>query len=161
MLSLMKRVILQMAKTLFDHIKGVTKNKIKWEALSVEDRKSFNNFLISRWFSMDLDLVEIINGLQKYTNGILDPSDYYRVLYDIMPQSFIYLKYIKRKNKVEIDNEFMDLLCKHYQASKRVVYDYIRIIKESGSNELIDVLQLYGTPVKEIEKFKKQLKTVK
>lgn len=152
---------MKMPRNLFDHIKGVTKDKVKWDSLTTEDQKTFNNFLISRWFSMDMDLVEIINELQKYSNGILQPQDYYKLLYDILPQTFIYLKYIKRKNKTEVDPEFMDLFCKHYETNRRTVYDYMKIIMKSGSNELIEVLQLYGTPVKDIEKFKKQLKTVK
>lgn len=150
-----------MAKTLFDHIKGVTKEKVKWESLSEEDRKSWNNFIITRWFSMDVDLVEAMNEFQKYSNGILQPSDYYRLLYDVMPKTSLYLKYTKKKNKVEIDKKFVELLCGHYQTSKRRMYEYIRELNQRNPDELVDVLNSYGLMKEEIELFKKQVKTVK
>ena len=50
-----------MAKSLFDHIKGVTFRKTKWEELSEEDIKSWSNYMIARFFSMEPEFVEVIN----------------------------------------------------------------------------------------------------
>ena len=36
------------AKNIFDHLKGVTLRKTKWEDLSEEDKKSWSNYMISR-----------------------------------------------------------------------------------------------------------------
>lgn len=150
-----------MAKNLFDHLKGVTKDKIKWGALSDEDKSSWSNFLINRWFSMDVDLVEAINEFQKYSNGILQPSEYYKLLHDCLPKTSYYLKYTKKKTKLEVDNKFIDLFSKHYQVNKRTVYDYIRMLKSMGSDELIQVLVDYGSTPEDIALFKKQLNTIK
>lgn len=150
-----------MARTLFDHIKGVTKDKVKWECLSEEDRKSWNNFIITRWFSMEIDLVEAMNEFQKYSNGILQSSDYYRLLFDVMPKSSLYLKYTKKKNKIDIDKKFIELLCSHYQISKRRLYEYIRDMNGCNSTELSVVLSSYGLMNEEINLFEKQIKTIK
>lgn len=150
-----------MARTLFDHIRGVTKDKVKWDSLSEEDRKTWNNFLITRWFSMEIDLVDAMNEFQKYSNGILQSSDYYKLLYDAMPKTSFYLKYTKKKNKIEIDKKFIELLCSHYQSSKRRMYEYIKELNKRNPDELPEVLSAYGTLKEDIELFKKQVKTVK
>lgn len=151
-----------MARNLFDHIKGVTKDKVKWKDLTEEDQKSWSNFLITRWFSMNIDIIEAINEFQKYSNGILSSKDYYNLLYHAMPKTSFFLKYTKRKHKVEIDNKFITLLCGHYHSSKRKMYEYMRELKKLGNDEeLINVLTAYGTLTEDIDLFKKQLTTIK
>lgn len=151
----------KMAKNLFDHIKGVSKDKIRWDKLSAEDQKTWNNFIVSRWFSMEMELVEAINEFQKYSNGILTSKDYYNLLFDALPKTSFFLKYTKKKNKIEIDQEFIQMFCEHFQLGKKVIYEYITDLNKSNPDELISILQSYGTKKEEIEKFKKQLKTLK
>jgi hypothetical protein len=150
-----------MAKNLFDHIKGVTKDKIKWETLADEDQKSWNNFIITRWFSMEMELTDAMNDFQKYSNGILTSKDYYKLLHDGLPKSSFFLKYIKRKTKIEIDQEFIQIFVNHFQLGKKVIYDYITDLQKINPNELISILESYGTKKEDIEKFKKQIKTIK
>lgn len=150
-----------MAKNLFDHIKGVTFRKTKWEDLSDEDKSSWNNYMINRFFSMEVELVELINETQKYSSGILTSEFYYKLLYDVLPKQSFYLKYIKSKNKLELDSEFVDVFCTHYKLSKREIYEYIKYLKDNNSNELFDILKMYGTKEDDIKKFEKQLKTIK
>ena len=104
-----------MAKNLFDHIKGVSKDKIKWDKLSAEDQKTWNNFIVSRWFSMEMELVEVINEFQKYSNGILTSKDYYNLLFDALPKTSFFLKYTKKKTKIDIDPEFIEIFRQHFQ----------------------------------------------
>jgi hypothetical protein len=150
-----------MAKNLFDHIKGVTFRKTKWEDLSDEDKSSWNNYMINRFFSMEVELIELINEVQKYSSGILTSEFYYKLLNDVLPKQSFYLKYIKSKNKLELDVEFVEIFCNHYQLSKREVYEYIKYLKDINSTELLDILKMYGTKETDIEKFQKQLKNVK
>jgi hypothetical protein len=150
-----------MAKNLFDHIKGVTFRKTKWEDLSDEDKSSWNNYMINRFFSMEVELTELINEVQKYSSGILTSEFYYKLLHDVLPKQSFYLKYIKAKNKLELDVEFVEIFCSHYQLSRREVYEYIKYLKDINSTELLDILKMYGTKETDIEKFQKQLKNVK
>lgn len=150
-----------MAKNLFDHIKGVSKDKVKWESLSAEDQKTWNNFIITRWFSMEMELVDVINEFQKYSNGILTPKDYYKLLFDFLPKSSFFLKYTKKKTKIDIDQEFVDILRQHFQVGKKLIYEYIIDLVRINPNELISILESYGTKKEDIEKFKKQIKTLK
>ncbi len=150
-----------MARNLFDHIKGVTKEKKKWDTLSEEDQKTWNNFIVSRWFSMEMELVEAINEFQKYSNGILTSKDYYNLLFDALPKTSFFLKYTKKKTKIDIDPEFIEIFRQHFQVGKKVIYEYIIDLNKSNPDELISILESYGTKKEEIEKFKKQLKTLK
>ena len=150
-----------MAKNLFDHIKGITFRKTKWEDLSDEDKSSWNNYMINRFFSMEVELIELINEVQKYSSGILTSEFYYKILHDVLPKQSFYLKYIKSKNKLELDAEFIEIFCNHYQLSKREVYEYIKYLKDTNSTELLDILKMYGTKETDTEKFQKQLKNIK
>jgi len=150
-----------MANSLFDHIKGVTFRKTKWEDLSEEDKKSWSNYMIARFFSMESEFVEIINEFQTYSNGILSSKDYYKLLYDVLPKKSFFLKYIKAKNKVDIEQELTSVFCNHYELGKNEVYGYIKYLAKENPDELTDILKQYGTPEADIKKFEKQLKTVK
>lgn len=149
-----------MARNLFDHIKGVTKEKKKWSSLTEEDQKSWNNFIVSRWFSMEIELVEAVNDFQQYSNGILTSKDYYNLLFDALPKSSFYLKYVKRKNKIELDQEFVELFCGHFQLGRNLIYEYIRDLKNINPDELISILESYGTKEEDIKRFKKQLESI-
>jgi hypothetical protein len=150
-----------MARNLFEHIKGVTKDKTKWETLAEEDQKTWNNFIITRWFSMEMELTDAMNDFQRYSNGILTSKDYYKLLYDALPKTSFFLKYIKRKSKIEIDQEFVDVFTNHFQIGRKVIYEYIVDLNKTNPNELVSILEMYGTKKEEIEKFKKQMKTLK
>ena len=63
------------AKTLFEHLSGIREKKESWESLSEMDKKSFTPFMINRWLSMNMDLLPIVNELQKYTIGTLSSKD--------------------------------------------------------------------------------------
>ena len=85
------------AKTIFQHLSGIKEKKESWESLSEMDKKSFTPFIINRWLSMNMDLLPIINVLQKYTIGLLTPRDVYKLYLDFLPKKKTFDKYIKGK----------------------------------------------------------------
>ena len=54
---------------LFDHINAVTsvQDPNYFKKISEEDKKSWSNYMISRFFSMEPEFVEVINEFQKYS----------------------------------------------------------------------------------------------
>ena len=147
-----------MSKSLFDHIKGVTYRKTKWEDLSEEDKKSWSNYMITRFFSMEMELVELMNDVQKYTNGILSSKDYYKLLYDMLPKHSFFLKYVKSKHRVEIEPEILKIFCGHFELGKSEVYGYINYLKQNNSEELTNILKMYGVKDSDIESFQKKIR---
>ncbi len=117
--------------------------------------------MIARFFSMEPEFVEVINEFQTYSNGILSSKEYYKLLHDVLPKKSFFLKYIKAKNKVEIEPELLSVFCSHYELGRNEVYGYIKYLLKENSDELIDILKKYGTPEADIKKFEKQLKNVK
>lgn len=150
-----------MSKSIFDHIKGVTIRKTKWENLSDDEKKSWSNYMITKFFSMEMELVELMNDVQKYTNGILSPKDYYNFLYDTLPKHSFFLKYVKAKDKLDIDSELSKIFCNHFQLGRNEVYAYIKYLKRNNEDELNTILKMYGVKDTDIENFHKKLKNIK
>ena len=59
----------QKAKTFFDHLNNITaiQNPDYYDKLSDEDRKSWSNFMIHRFLSMNYDYIELIAEIQPLT----------------------------------------------------------------------------------------------
>jgi hypothetical protein len=146
-----------MSRNIFDHIKGVTFKKTKWDDLSDEDTKSWSNYMISRFFSMEMEFVDVINYFQQYTNGILSSKEYYNLLLHSLPKKSYYLKYIKPKTKIDIPIDILTILCNHYELGKSQVYQYVKLLVKENPNELIKILKKYGIDDDQISVFKKQL----
>ena len=55
-------------KSLFDHIKEITsvQKSDYWEKISEEDKKTWSNYMVHRFLSMNMDWIELVNELQKY-----------------------------------------------------------------------------------------------
>ena len=83
-------------KTLFDHISHIREKKTEnyFDTLTDEDKKTFSSYMVNRFLSMDINLIEVIDQLQKHSVN-LNPKDYYRVLREVVPQGRAFHKYIK------------------------------------------------------------------
>jgi hypothetical protein len=57
-------------KSLFDHINQIKKvqNPKYWETLTEEDKKSWSNYMIHRFLSMNMNIIDLVNELQNYTS---------------------------------------------------------------------------------------------
>ena len=55
-------------RSLFDHIKEVTsiQHKTYWKKLSEEDKKTWSNFMVHRFLSMNPNWLELTNEIQRY-----------------------------------------------------------------------------------------------
>lgn len=137
------------AKTIFQHLSGIKEKKESWESLSEMDKKSFTPFIINRWLSMNMDLLPIINVLQKYTIGLLTPRDVYKVYLDFLPKKKTFDKYIKGKKDGKYNKELLEYLSKWYGVSQREVVDYLEILPKE---EVISILMKYGLTDKEAKK---------
>jgi IS1 family transposase len=142
-------------KTLFDHINHLrgAKSENYFDTITDEDKKTFVNYMINRFLSMDMELIEVIDELQKHSVG-LKPKDYYRVLREVVPPSRSFHKYIKSAKEEKNNSDLIDLVASHYEVSKSHANEYIDLFKstENGMNELKELCARYGKESKEIEK---------
>ena len=142
-------------KTLFDHINHIREKKTEnyFDTLTDEDKKTFANYMVNRFLSMDMNLIEVIDELQKHAVG-LKPKDYYRVLREVVPQGRAFHKYIKSTNDGKHNVELVNLVASHYEVSKLHAEEYIDLFKstEKGTNELEELCIKYGKEPKEVKK---------
>jgi len=141
------------AKTIFQHLSGIKEKKESWASLSDMDKKSFSPFIINRWLSMNLDLLPIVNILQKYTIGFLSARDVYKVYLDFLPKKKTFDKYIKGSKSSKYNKDVLEYLSKWYGVSQREVTDYLEILSK---DDVINILMKYGLTEKESKKLLKK-----
>ena len=140
--------------TIVEWINQILVHKTPWENFDESEHKTFSPFIVNRWLSMDVEFIEIVNFFQKYSIGLLEPKDTYKWYCDVLPKGKRFNRYIKGKKQVKYDNELVDIVCKHYETSKKECIEYIEMLDR---NNLESILILYGF---ENKKIKKVLKNV-
>jgi len=140
------------AKSIFQHLSGIKEKKESWKSLSDMDKKSFSPFIINRWLSMNLDLLPIVNILQKYTIGFLSARDVYKVYLDFLPKKKTFDKYIKGSKSSKYNKEVLEYLSKWYGVSQREVTEYLEILPKG---DVMNILMKYGLTEKESKKLLK------
>ena len=134
--------------TIFDFINGMTHEKKEWSKYTETDHKKFSPFIVNRWLSMRMELIEIINQLQKYTIGLLTPRDTYRLYYGLLPAQRTFAKYIKGKKEDKYDKQLVSQIADHYLISQSEAIDYIDLMPKDSCSSL---LSMYGYSEKEIK----------
>jgi len=117
-----------MAKTLFDHIKAVTseQNPNYWETLDEGDKKTWSNYMIHRFLSMNPDWIQVLSEIQPYTQ-VLEPKQLYLALIGLLPKGRYYLKYTKGKGEIKYESWLVDLITNEFTCSKKEAFEYLEI----------------------------------
>tara|TARA_R110000822_G_C15134194_1_gene475446 strand:+ start:337 stop:774 length:438 start_codon:yes stop_codon:yes gene_type:complete len=142
-------------KTIFSILADVTSKKTNPNSYTEGDWKAYNSYMLNKWLSMNPNVTEIINFIQKYYS--LDKTIHYKLLSDILPKQKLFSKYIKGKKMDKYNPELVTIVSKHYEISKREAKLYIDLFRDTtdGTNSLTGVLELYGNTQKEIKKLLK------
>ncbi|WWT39366.1 clamp loader A subunit [Microcystis phage Mel-JY01] len=144
-----------MAKNLFDHLNGITRDKVPWEDLTDEDRKSWNTYNINRWLSMEPEFITFINAFQNFTIfSTMTDEQYYKILYQALPKKRFYFNYIKRKRMVMIDEYLFKIFVEYFQDRSEIVYNNIVLLAKIDQDSLISILKMYGVQSEVLDKFK-------
>jgi len=144
-------------KTLFDHINAITQiqDKKYFDKLSDGDKKTWSNYMINRFLSMNPDWIEIISELDPLTTGNQLKGEFvYKMYIDVIPKSRVFLKYIKGKKDTKYNKELIDLVKLYFECSKKEAVDYLNIYysTESQMEELKEIITKYGNDEKEVKR---------
>lgn len=137
------------AKSLFDHINHVreVQDPKYFDTLTDADKKSWSNYMVCRFLSMQPSLCEYINDIQVYQQ-VLAPREFYQLCIYITPKGRAFYPFIKNKSDNKYSEELMKILREYYQESERNVLKYLSIISR---DELRNIISLYGYTEKEVE----------
>jgi len=146
-----------MAATLFDHIKAITQfqDPKYWDKLDESDKKTWSNYMIFRFLSMEPEWVETIADLQPYLQEV-PPKALYLSLIDFLPKSRKFLKYIKPATADKYEKWLVELVAKHYEVSMLSAETYLKILysTKKGKERIKELCEDYGTETKVITKLK-------
>jgi len=145
------------AKTLFDHIKAVTQfqDPKYWDKLEESDKKTWSNYMIHRFLSMNPDWIEVLSEIQPYTQ-VLEPKQLYLSLIGIIPKGRYFLKYTKGKKENKYESFLIDILIQDFQCSTKEAEDYCEILYSTreGRENIKYICEKYGIDKKQITKLK-------
>ena len=139
-------------RELFDHIKWITEKQTKdyWGTLNDTEKKRWSNYMINRFLSMKADWISFVNEVQQYN---LKPKDLYRLYIDMLPKGKQWLRYVKRKKKMNYPNWLLEIITKDFKISISEARQHLEILymTEQGKQEIREILMKYGTGEKLIK----------
>lgn len=142
---------------LFDHISAVTEYQDPqyWKKISDDDKKTFGNFIILRYLSMNPDWIEWIGEVQPYIQS-LPNEHFYRFFSDMIPPKKYYLKYIKGKKGTDYEDWIVELIVKEYLISTKEATEYLDILytTREGREQILEICNKYGIDKKMITTLK-------
>lgn len=100
---------------IFFHLNNLTRNKVFPDFSLEEIQKTYEPFMVNRFFSMFdafIPIIEIVNQMN------LDKENHYRFLFNLLPQqSMSFNNYISKK-KNELKEEEKKYLIKYFECGK-------------------------------------------
>jgi hypothetical protein len=143
----------QKSKGLFDHIDAIYTNQKPdyYTSLTDGDKKSYNNYMVNKFLSMNPHQLPFVNELQKY---ILTPELHYAFFSRVVAKGKQFNKYIKSKKESSYETWLVELVGRHYEVSSAEAADYLDIFYKHNKEELRRLCQMYGKTEKELKKIK-------
>jgi hypothetical protein len=135
-------------KSLFDHLNHVREKKDinYFSSLSDADKKSWSNYMICRFLSMQPEIIELVNEIQKYQT--LPPEKFYQCCIEIVPRGRGFFPYIKG-NKETHSEKLIEIMKIHFSESKRNIVECLSLLNK---NEVKSIVMMYGYTEKEANK---------
>jgi len=144
-------------KSLFDHIKAVTQfqDPNYWDTLDDGDKKTWSNYMVHRFLSMNPDWIEVLSEIQPYTQT-LEPKQLYLALIGLIPKGRYFLKYTKGKKENKFESWLIDLIKQDFLCSTKEAEDYCEILYSTreGRENIKYICDRYGVDKKSITKLK-------
>ena len=134
---------------LFDWLKEINSKKSPVDSFSQEDWDQWNSYMVHRFLSMDPNLLELVNEVQKMPPT--DKKKIYSIYKEFVPKNNKWNKYIKSSTK-QRNKELIDYLKDYYKLSTREIKDYMELL---GDKEILRILTQLGIESKTAKKLLK------
>ena len=136
-------------KSLFDHLDAIyaKQDPNYFNTLSDADKKTWSNYMINRFISMNSNQIDIVNYIQRYTT--IPPEMLYRFYIDMIPRGRKFNKYVKNSIEEKYDGQLVDLMVEYFECSLKEAKEYLDILSEEHT---ISICKKFGMSSKEIKK---------
>lgn len=135
--------------TPFQFAEIITEHKVPWKDLSLEDKKSFNLFMINKNLSMMPNNIEVIDYTQRFPKLPIEQT--YNIYVRLTAEKSGYNKYIKKVSD-NSNKELLKILADHYEMSQNEIKEYTF---GWSSKDFSSTLLRMGFTEKEIKKLLK------
>jgi len=108
--------------------------------------------MVSRWLSMNSDLLEIVNEVQSL--NITDKKQLYKLYSSILPKKKMFSKYVKAAKADKYNPELLEYLSRHFEVGKTEIKSYLLLLfrEKRGILYISNILETYGMDRKLIKK---------
>lgn len=126
---------------IFDHLKNICYDKTRLSDFNVEEKKTYNKYMINRYVSMANLFVPMVNEINKYDLPDFAHADFY---IDCLPKRKQFFKYIKKKK--DNDKDKKEKISKYFRVGKKEAEQYLKILDDKIINEILESFE-YGQKV--------------
>ena len=137
--------------TPFDYLKILHNKQKNWEDFSDEEKKAFNVFIINKALSMNPSYLDIVNTVQRYTNGGLAQKDVFNIYKSMLPSKFRFFKWIKGK-KSSYNQDLLVAVANYFECSTEEAKEYIGYLGKKGTKQLLVTIGVQDAEIKKLMK---------
>lgn len=137
--------------TPFDYLKILHNKQKSWEDFSDEEKKAFNVFIINKALSMNPAYLDIVNTIQRYTNGGLAQKDVFNIYKSMLPSKFKFFKWIKGK-KSPHNQDLLVAIANYFECSTEEAKEYIGYLGKKGTKQLLVTIGVQDAEIKKLMK---------
>jgi hypothetical protein len=136
--------------TIFDFVKAIIDTKQDWDTFTPEQKKTFNNYMIHKFLSMNPKYIETVNYIQGL--NFKDNQKLYEVYCFMIPKSKnTYSPYIKSNTK-KVSLEASQQVAEYFECSLTEAEEYISL---TDTKWLENILATKGVDDKQVKKLLK------
>lgn len=136
---------------LFDHLREIyeVQSVGYFDSLTDAEKKSYSNYLINRFISMNWNYVEVVNEFQQYY-GEVGSRESYLFFSQVLPRGKQFNRYIKPKAEKSYEDWLVERIGSHFLVNHREAEGYLELYLATpeGRARLRELLESYGTETK-------------
>jgi hypothetical protein len=137
--------------TPFDYLKILHNKQKNWEDFNDEEQKAFNVFIINKALSMNPAYLDIVNTVQRYTNGGLTQKEVFGLYKSMLPNKFKFFKWIKGE-KSSYNHDLLLVVSNYFECSTEHAKGYVDYLEKKGIKQLLTTIGIQEAEIKKMIK---------
>jgi hypothetical protein len=137
--------------TPFDYLKILHTKQKSWEDFNDEEQKAFNVFIINKALSMNPAYLDIVNTVQRYTNGGLAQKEVFGLYKSMLPNKFKFFKWIKGE-KSSYNHDLLLVVSNYFECSTEHAKGYVDYLEKKGIKQLLTTIGIQEAEIKKMIK---------